>query len=1302
MESRHGSSRSRTEVPELKPEAGLAEWTSKIKALQRQVDADEEAEQIRLEQEIAASRLARIRRSQGFGHASRTSSDLSKLKDGLPNFSQDEADATLTDRPKSFLERQSNHADAMQRLTGAPPTSNTNIKNHDLGNPSAHSQPHSESKQAIPLAAFMGGRATGPRLNKHAPQHDAHDPTQFEQRSFAHSPHPMFGTGGVAMPGIAVQRDGIAKPSAVASLSKAKLSGRVSELPSTTKTYSETYERSPVTRGQEIRERTASTPSYVPSSPWGPPKQTKTISMSQTPRLVSSASSSATQDREGRNRSNSPAHSGHKPTDRPMTPHLSADVTGTTVSSKSHITVPSLAGPIRPEPRPPTSGPHIPPSTVPSKAFMRPLQQKEPTPSLSRLQGRGFVQSMVQVSSQLETQHENPNSSPATPEKNKRKSSVLDRWQPNVSSSVPSSPTSPTPRGIRRSITADPAMSEKPKPSRAESPKRLKSALSNPSLRQENIPPRPNQSSKLSGGEKVPAVGLGSATTLVVFKPTPIEVPPVVDEFGFKPPIGSRGEDTGLGSPAPSKPLSHPTKERARKPRKQKTPPNQIHPPSSLRDTKPSLDRPRSVIVKKVSFKIENEIEPQTQKNTIVSLPLDEPKAPEPALDPIQGSSPRLLPVSTVEPRPSFPTPGSEFSNRLPQPLPGLQGDGKQDLSKQTCGQSSIDQTSRGSIRHALPGMAPNISTNDKALPSKQFTTEQTSHGSIRRALPGMTNDISTTDKIPASKQLNVDGDSHSLVRHALPALVPMLANAPNSLQPTPAPQHTPLSPLQEATQRFGSAQLHEKLSRGQSIGRNRPTVMDVAQAQALSEADRSNEKPESEYPQAISAKRPHPDIPSSPTNAEKPKASYEKYSYIILPSLKEEATPTPTPVGTLLRKEVDIREQIIQKDKDAETCSEPLEPETNTSRAPPVENKPLDGSIFPPPGLNIDALLKYTVRPVQLEPGTTTVSVEVLVITGTTASTLTKDLTIFYETEILAIIHRSKAHLTGLVSTSVWGWEGKRATMGGREQRKLQELAQRYGTTANIIHQNSEPPLMVHILGGVLAIRQGTRTHWTPENTAMHLVRSLRGVILIDQKDLSIKNLCSAYSYCVSILDSVYIWYGRGSTALERKAALEYGHSLVTGVPPIELNEGGSDNDEMFWMILGDEEYANADYWRWRKTSSIGDPRIWRAGADLGKDCIWQAIPIDFLSNETGIHNSVYIIDCIWEFYVMVGSNARARRRDIEFALLLASVSNMPALGEYIHIGEILGTLDAGVIGTALFSDSTRSCSPVTDTQGS
>lgn len=66
------------DVPQ--PETGLAEWMSKIKAMQRQVDADDEAEQRKLEEEIAASRLARSRRSRGFESRSPTSSlDLCKI-----------------------------------------------------------------------------------------------------------------------------------------------------------------------------------------------------------------------------------------------------------------------------------------------------------------------------------------------------------------------------------------------------------------------------------------------------------------------------------------------------------------------------------------------------------------------------------------------------------------------------------------------------------------------------------------------------------------------------------------------------------------------------------------------------------------------------------------------------------------------------------------------------------------------------------------------------------------------------------------------------------------------------------------------------------------------------------------------------------------------------------------------------------------------------------------------------------------------------------------------------------------------
>jgi hypothetical protein len=46
---------------------------------------------------------------------------------------------------------------------------------------------------------------------------------------------------------------------------------------------------------------------------------------------------------------------------------------------------------------------------------------------------------------------------------------------------------------------------------------------------------------------------------------------------------------------------------------------------------------------------------------------------------------------------------------------------------------------------------------------------------------------------------------------------------------------------------------------------------------------------------------------------------------------------------------------------------------------------------------------------------------------------------------------------------------------------------------------------------------------------------------------------------------------------------------------PPTILLEGETDNDEMFWMILGEDDFAKADYWKWRKVSSGIDPVIWR-----------------------------------------------------------------------------------------------------------
>lgn len=96
-----------------------------------------------------------------------------------------------------------------------------------------------------------------------------------------------------------------------------------------------------------------------------------------------------------------------------------------------------------------------------------------------------------------------------------------------------------------------------------------------------------------------------------------------------------------------------------------------------------------------------------------------------------------------------------------------------------------------------------------------------------------------------------------------------------------------------------------------------------------------------------------------------------------------------------------------------------------------------------PLPLVNIDALLA---EPRPSASDAQTISVEILSIVGTTASAVLRDPHVFYDTELLVIVHRSKSN--GLVSTAVWSWRGKKNEHGEREGRKVHELARRYNTT--------------------------------------------------------------------------------------------------------------------------------------------------------------------------------------------------------------------------------------------------------------
>ena len=348
------------------------------------------------------------------------------------------------------------------------------------------------------LATFIGGRATGPRLNKHAPQQDVTDPTLFEQRIINSSsvPHPLFGRGGKAMPGLTSRgrravspisdrelhaptpststggHSPVTKDEPASSNTEAVLTIANSHPPEGTprqmrtnapstalKRYVQHVEQvtpPPLSRPSErddSRPRAVSTPagtrptrvptlppsgSQLQSSPLSP-LYTPTSEVHQPPPTFVTEPPSSKFPAHSSSKSSAPAFTmtPKKPTVSPLAFGVKLPTFSASTSSLPRTEPPSKVAPLTPPPR----TIHLP-------------KEKDPTPSISRLKGRGFVQSMVKVSSALEAAAASSVTSEAGAggalrgvhlrlSPNKRSSSVADRWLPEPSPSSLQTTTTP-------------------------------------------------------------------------------------------------------------------------------------------------------------------------------------------------------------------------------------------------------------------------------------------------------------------------------------------------------------------------------------------------------------------------------------------------------------------------------------------------------------------------------------------------------------------------------------------------------------------------------------------------------------------------------------------------------------------------------------------------------------------------------------------------------------------------------------------------------------------------------------------
>ncbi|KAH6913911.1 hypothetical protein BKA70DRAFT_1096251 [Coprinopsis sp. MPI-PUGE-AT-0042] len=1311
MDSARRASRRSVDYP--KPESDLAEWATKIKALQRQVDADEEVEQKRLEAEIAAARQARLRRSRQFSRPS-------KLEDGAASEISEQWTPASPTSEVSSVDRNLHQSDALKKLMGQ----------------NAVHVPPKPPNEAVSLASFMGGRATGPRLNRHAAQQDAHDPTQYSQPNTS-SPHPIFGKGGVAMPGMVSKQDlnGGKIPASKPGISTPSF--RLEEPATKSNTL-----RTPVTTATERRRSISPTP-VVGSEDF----ERYRPSASPTPRTPLKSQKSTDSMRESR----IPLRS-QKSSDRmsiptlPLRSHKSSDRIATSGlrGQKSHERLSS--------------------AEVGSEDFERYRPSSSPQPSsFLRPQKSGSNLSAIPQA----TEKQRPvstiavNLRPTTPKSYGRTSPDIRSASPEKRSFSPEKPS------YRSQYTSSKSPAPEQKPWVKDTPKTSIPVLTmgnsnKPAPTPSVVAPKPHSylasaanmkfgssrertistpSFLPRGPATIPSPsksGLASTPLLArPIQPTPRRpmgvpvLPPeaVVPSPAFKkheqvakdmtPSISrlqGRGfvqnmvktsrqlEDQSAPSSAHSSPAAFDKSRQGTAGKKSVL--DRWQPHSHSASPPPSPTRPHSAGPIRRSATTDPNItklaearstagSPAVGSSSIQASKLPTPSfTQEPPLTPrtatrmMEKMAPQIgRPGSATtmffEKPPVSPTvsavdelgvkhdiPRSQLSGRgdrhhITSELPGPSGKplihptksrAKRPSKKNSTGtpptaSALTEEPEEIPLRKETESLKPSVAPDSQTTESKigRLAESWNSTGPIAPPLPGMAKgppsfgSRSPEEPVSPSQQPK----QYSGIRHALPGM----AKEPSARPQTPETRTSPPSTSgQTEKAHVPSSPRHNRIP---STGK-RATVMEVAQAlQEHSVEEEEEVPPPKPASPEIPAKEEEPEPPApqarlrplpSPGNADKRKSSFERYSMIALPPLKEEATPTPTPVGTLTRSQEFVR----PTEQDLSIASPP---ETKVeSKNVHIEHNDAWDSL---PKVDVSIMFEPTSTSSFISPDARTISVDVVSMLGSSSTTITENMDIFYDSEVLAIVHRCKTPSSGLVDTFVWAWIGKRSQYGKEEEKKVYEMARRYGTTPVVVRQCSEPSHLVELLGGRLVIRQGTRAHWSAENTAMHLIRSSRGVIFVDEHDLSINNLCSAFSYSLSILSSVHVWYGEGSTEVERTAARKYAEQLAGGESVTELYEGKEDNDDsMFWMVLGDQPYANADYWKWRGAMSKPEPTMWRVNASKRVNIL---SPVEFFSQEPNPRQSVYVANCIWELFVLVGPDARGSRRDIRLALDVA-----------------------------------------------
>ncbi|KAM0790677.1 hypothetical protein ACM66B_004536 [Microbotryomycetes sp. NB124-2] len=252
------------------------------------------------------------------------------------------------------------------------------------------------------------------------------------------------------------------------------------------------------------------------------------------------------------------------------------------------------------------------------------------------------------------------------------------------------------------------------------------------------------------------------------------------------------------------------------------------------------------------------------------------------------------------------------------------------------------------------------------------------------------------------------------------------------------------------------------------------------------------------------------------------------------------------------------------------------------------------------------------------------------------------------FQTEILAVVNKSLVVQGGGSSSEtkqMFVWYGRDSFAGSatKVESKIASIAKANSIAMDevvTIRHGGETLAFGQVFGDQVTILDGLRDDFDHLETRLYTVQARQGVVFVEERDLSSRNLCSGFCAVFSIVGEVYAWYGAGSSDAERQAALEFAESIADGRQVSELKEGSE--VAYFWHGLDGLEYANAPYWKHRAWTSL-EPLLleFDQAKTIGKDDFDVSLSV------------VSLIDGgIGDHWVLVPDEAKQKKVEIALAL--------------------------------------------------